>query len=184
MSRRRKPVEKPAPEARRAQLVAHAAGHTLQSHAVGALPLINGILERLKLEECLEQVLPEEDQRVVVPAATGLSVLLKNILLSREPLYGVADWGIRQAPDLLGLTTTQIHAFNDDRMVLPGSLVRFRLRQRGPARGCGCDPRVSGLARRTAQRFDHGDVPRRLRRCERGTTRARPPGTGHHLGTQ
>jgi len=28
----------------------------------------------------------------------------------------VADWGVRQAPDLLGLTTTQIHAFNDDRL--------------------------------------------------------------------
>jgi transposase len=96
--------------------VAHAAGHTLQSHAVGALPLINGILERLRLEECLEQVLPEEDQRVIVPAATGLVVLLKNILLSREPLYGVADWGVRQAPNLLNLTTTQIHAFNDDRL--------------------------------------------------------------------
>jgi transposase len=116
MSRRRKPVEKPAPQARRARLVAHAAGHMLQSHAVGALPLINGILERLKLEECLGQLLPEEDDRVVIPATTGLAVLLKNILLSREPLYGVADWGVRQAPDLLGLTTTQIDAFNDDRM--------------------------------------------------------------------
>jgi transposase len=116
MSRRRKPVEKPAPEARRARLVAHTAGHTLQSYAVGALPLINAILERLNLEECLAQMLPEEDQRVVVPAGTGLAVLLKNILLSREPLYGVADWGVRQAPDLLGLTTAQIHAFNDDRM--------------------------------------------------------------------
>jgi transposase len=116
MSRRRKPVEKPAPEARRARLVAHAAGRTLQSHAVGGLPLINGILERLKLEECLGQLLPQEDERVVVPATTGLAVLLKNILLSREPLYGVADWGVRQAPDLLGLTTRQIDAFNDDRM--------------------------------------------------------------------
>ena len=115
-SRRRKPVEKPVPEARRARLVAQTAGHTLQSHGVGALPLINGVLQRLKLEECLQQMLPQEDQRVVVPAATGLTVLLKNILLSREPLYGVADWGVRQAPDLLRLTTKQIHAFNDDRM--------------------------------------------------------------------
>ena len=116
MNRRRKPVEKPAPDARRARLVAHTAGHTLQSHAVGALPLINGILERLKLDECLQQMLPQDDRRVVVPAATGLAVLLKNILLSREPLYGVADWSVRQAPDLLRLTTKQIHAFNDDRM--------------------------------------------------------------------
>src|SRR3979409_491062 len=101
MSRRRKHREKPMPEARRARLVAQAAGQTLQSHAVGALPLINGILERLKLRQCLEEMLPEEDERVVVPAATGLLVLVKNILLSREALYGVADWSVRQAPDLL-----------------------------------------------------------------------------------
>jgi transposase len=97
-------------------LIAQAGGHTLQSHAVGALPLINAILDRLQLQNCLEQMLPQEDRRVVVPTATGVVVLLKNILLSREPLYGVADWGVRQAPDLLGLTTQQILAFNDDRM--------------------------------------------------------------------
>ena len=108
MSHRRKPVEKPVPEARRARLVAQAAGQTLQSHAVGALPLINGILERLKLEECLKQVLPAEDQRVLVPAATGLTVLLKNILLSREPLYGVADWGVQQGPSAR-LETGAVH---------------------------------------------------------------------------
>jgi transposase len=83
---------------------------------VGALPLINGILKRLQLQEHLQAVLPAEDGRVVVPAATGLLVLLKNVLLSREPLYGVADWGVRQAPDLLGVTGKQIEAFNDDRM--------------------------------------------------------------------
>lgn len=115
-SRRRSRVEKPVPEARRARLVSQAAGHTLQSHVVGALPLINGILKRLSLKDCLEELLPEEDRRVVVPASTGLLVLLKNVLLSREPLYGVADWSVLQAPDLLGLTTRQIHAFNDDRM--------------------------------------------------------------------
>lgn len=114
-SRRRKPVAKPEPDARRARSVAHSAGHVLQSHTVGALPLINNILDRLQLQECLEEMLPKEDERMVVSAATAVVVLLKNILLSREPLYGVADWGVLQAPDLLGLTTKQILAFNDDR---------------------------------------------------------------------
>jgi transposase len=116
MSRRRSPAEKPIPAARRARVVAQAAGSTLRSHAVGALPLINGLLNRLQLREHLEAVFPEKDQRVVVPVATGLLVLLKNVLLSREPLYGVADWGVRQAPDLLGITGRQLEAFNDDRM--------------------------------------------------------------------
>ena len=116
MSRHRKPVAKPVPDARRARLVAQAAGHTLHSYAVGALPLINGILERLKLQECLEQALPQEDRRMQVPTATGLVVLLKNVLLSREPLYGIAEWGVLQAPDLLGLSADQIGSFNDDRI--------------------------------------------------------------------
>lgn len=116
MSRRRKPVDQPEPEARRSRKEAQAAGHTLQSLSVGALPIINSILRRLKLHECLEQALPEEDERVRVPAATGLLVLLKNILLSREPLYAVADWGVLQAPDLLGLIDDLIEAFNDDRV--------------------------------------------------------------------
>jgi len=125
MSRHRKPVEKPVPEARRARLVAEAAGHTLQSHAVGALPLLNDILKRLNLRECLEQALPSEDRRVQVPTASGLLVLLRNVLLSREPLYGVADWGVTQAPDLLELTPAQL-----------------RLRLGGPARGRTGDSRV------------------------------------------
>src|ERR1700758_2128618 len=66
MSRRRSSVEKPIPEARRARVVAQAAGNKLQSHAVGALPLINGILKRLQLREHLQAVLPAEDGRVVV----------------------------------------------------------------------------------------------------------------------
>ena len=116
MNRSRKPVVKPDPEARRARQVAEGGGHTLHSYAVGALPLINGILERLKLQECLEQVLPQEDRRMQVPTATGLLVLLKNVLLSREPLYAVAEWGLLQAPDLLGLTAKQFDSFNDDRV--------------------------------------------------------------------
>lgn len=115
-SRRRRSVAKPEPEARRVRVVARAQGQTLQSHAIGALPLINEIVQRLSLPETLQELLPEEDRRVVVPAATGLVVLLKNVLLSREPLYGVADWGVRQAPDLAGLTAKQIAAFNDDRL--------------------------------------------------------------------
>jgi len=116
MSRRRKPVAKPEPEARRSRGNAQVAGHTLQSQSVGALPIINSILRRLKLHDFLSEALPEEDERVRVPAATGLLVLVKNILLSREPLYAVADWGVLQAPDLLGLTDDLIEAFNDDRV--------------------------------------------------------------------
>ena len=42
-------------------------------------------------------------------------VLLKNLLLSREPLYGAAAWAARYDPQALGLTPQQIATLNDDR---------------------------------------------------------------------
>jgi transposase len=96
--------------------IAQAAGETLKSWSVGALPIINRILQRLKLEEFLRDSLPSEDRRVKVPTASVLLVLLRNLLLSREPLYGIGEWAVRHAPDLLGLTPEQVAAFNDDRV--------------------------------------------------------------------
>ena len=43
-------------------------------------------------------------------------VLLKNLLISREPLYGVGEWAARHAPELLGLTPAQLPSLNDDRV--------------------------------------------------------------------
>ena len=96
--------------------MARAAGETLKSWSVGALPIVNKILQRLKLEEFLRDGLPSEDRRVKVPTASVLLVLLRNLLLSREPLYGIGEWAARHAPDLLGLTTQQVAALNDDRV--------------------------------------------------------------------
>jgi transposase len=83
---------------------------------VAALPLLEGFLRRLRLEEFLRDSLPREDRRSRVPTATGLLVLLKNLLLSREPLYGVGEWAARYAPGRLGLTPAQLPSLNDDRV--------------------------------------------------------------------
>jgi len=95
---------------------ARASDQTLQSWSVGALPIVNQILERLRLEEFLRDGLPAEDRRVKVPTASALLVLLRNLLLSREPLYGIGEWAAGHAPDLLGLTPEQVAALNDDRV--------------------------------------------------------------------
>ena len=41
-------------------------------------------------------------------------VLLRNLLVSREPIYGVGEWAARHAPDLLGLATAEIDRLNND----------------------------------------------------------------------
>jgi transposase len=43
-------------------------------------------------------------------------VLVRNLLVSREPVYGVGEWAARWAPDLLGLKPQQLACFNDDRL--------------------------------------------------------------------
>ena len=90
-------------------------GQTLTTHNVGALPLLNRAIERMKLEEFLEEYLPPEDGRTKIPNARALLVLVRNLLVSREPLYGVGEWAARQAPELLGLSPEQVAKLNDDR---------------------------------------------------------------------
>jgi len=95
---------------------AFAAAGTLTSHRVAALPILDRLLARLRLEVFLRDHLPGEDLRSRVPAATALLILLKNLLISREPLYGVGEWAARYLPRLLGLTPTQLPSLNDDRV--------------------------------------------------------------------
>jgi len=42
-------------------------------------------------------------------------VLLRNLLVSREPLYGLGEWAARYAPDFLGLEAKEVSWLNDDR---------------------------------------------------------------------
>ena len=94
--------------------VARAAKTTLRSYTVGAFPLLNDILQRLRLEEFLRAALPPEDRRTKLSPAKALLVLLRNLLVSREPIYGVGEWAAHYAPDLLGLTAEEIERLNDD----------------------------------------------------------------------
>jgi transposase len=95
---------------------ARAAGQTLTSSRIAALPILERVLRRLRLEEILRESLPREDQRSRIPTTTGLLILVKNLLLSREPLYGVGEWAARHVPELLALTPAQLPALNDDRV--------------------------------------------------------------------
>ena len=96
--------------------VAHAGGSVLHSAAVGALPLVNQLLRRIRLEEYLRDALPREDGRTKLSPTKALLVLLRNLLLSREPIYGLGEWAVRYSPDLLGLSEGEVELLNDDRV--------------------------------------------------------------------
>jgi transposase len=107
---------RPAPPPLRPGRIARAAGRTLHSSTLGVLPILDRFFDRLRLRSILRDHLPREDRRSRIPTATGLLILLKNLLISREPLYGIGEWAARHAPELLGLGPAQLSSLNDDRV--------------------------------------------------------------------
>jgi transposase len=96
--------------------VAHSRGRILTSYRVGALPIIDQLLERMRLDEFLRAYLPRADRRCRIAPSIGVTLLLKNLLLSREPLYGIGEWAARFDPKALGFADTQLLSLNDDRI--------------------------------------------------------------------
>lgn len=92
------------------------AGFTLLSHTVGALPLVNHVLRRLRFTEFLARHLPPPDPRAHVPPLSVLGVLTCNLVLARVPLYGLGEWARAWVPALLGLAPDQEALLHDDRV--------------------------------------------------------------------
>jgi transposase len=96
--------------------VARAGSHTVRSYQVGAMPILRRILDRMALVDKFRKHLPKESKRMRVPTAETLQILVANILIARQPIYGVGDWAVRYAPDLFGLSATQLALLQDDRI--------------------------------------------------------------------
>jgi transposase len=95
---------------------ARSKGRTLSSCRIAALPILNQLLQRMRLEEFLRSYLPRADRRCRIAPPLGVTLLLKNVLLSRQPLYGVGEWAARYAPEALGFTDTLLPSLNHDRV--------------------------------------------------------------------
>jgi transposase len=88
----------------------------LASQTVGALPIVGRFLDRLGIEAILERHLPDGDARVLMPAARTIRVLVANLCLEREPLYGIGEWAERFDPGALGLEPDEVGLLCDDRV--------------------------------------------------------------------
>ena len=74
----------------------------LRSCTIGALPILNEFLRRMRLKDFLGAAPPPEDRRTKLSPVKALLVLLRNLLISREPIYGMGEWAARHVPNLLG----------------------------------------------------------------------------------
>jgi hypothetical protein len=81
----------------------------LMTEKVSALPIINSYLERLYISGLLSGRM-ESSQHM--PVQSCLMVLIRNIIMEREPVYGIAEWTSSFAPSLLGLTPDQVKLIN------------------------------------------------------------------------
>jgi len=89
---------------------------TLTTQGLEGLPLINHFLKRLGLDDLIQRYVPTTDGRLRIPHSTALGVLLKNILLSRTPLYSLPDWAGSFEPSELGIAADELQGLNDDRI--------------------------------------------------------------------
>ncbi|MBE7522120.1 MAG: DUF4277 domain-containing protein [Burkholderiales bacterium] len=88
----------------------------LNSERLGPLPLVNHFLERMGLPALLEKFVPTADRRRAVSHAQALGVLLRSILVEREPVYRQQETVHGFAPGCFGIDAAQMARLTDDRI--------------------------------------------------------------------
>ena len=148
-------------------------------------PLLKRIIERMQLQRLLSEHLPKDDSRTELPTVTALLVLFANLLIARQPIYGVGEWAALFPPDLLGLREQDLGRLHDDRL---GRSLDRMFQEIGPSLIIAVVRHVIGEFAlsldelhndSTTVSFYGGLRPGRPGERATGTTDAR-----HHLGTQ
>src|SRR3984893_17434238 len=88
---------------------------TLQSERLGPLPLINHFIQRIGLEDILHRYVPS-DARCTVPNARALGVLLRSIIVEREPIYRQQETVQAFASGMFGIAAEEMEHLGDDRI--------------------------------------------------------------------
>jgi len=86
----------------------------LRTERLGALPVVNHFLERLRLESHLEAFVSTDDRRIRMPYAKALGVLVRSLLLEREPMYRQHETVSRFAPWAFGQDEALAEHLSDD----------------------------------------------------------------------
>ena len=88
----------------------------LRSERLGPLPIVNHFIARLGIEELLEQFVPHQDRGDGPTYAQGLGILLRSIIVEREPIYRQQETVESFAPGLFGVEAGQVGQLSDDRL--------------------------------------------------------------------
>ncbi|HCG01945.1 MAG TPA: IS1634 family transposase [Chloroflexi bacterium] len=89
-------------------------GFELDSKVIGALPIINHVLDRMRVATLLSQFVRGRGNLKIDHHDT-LMIFLRSLMIQREPVYEIAEWSVRYEPRLLGLGDVDPKALGDDR---------------------------------------------------------------------
>jgi transposase len=89
---------------------------TLLTRRLGPLPLINHFIHRLGLGPALERCVPVGARPLALSHATVLGLVLRSLLIEREPVYRVQEGTAEFVHELLGLGPEQFANLSDDRI--------------------------------------------------------------------
>ena len=87
----------------------------LHSERLGPLPLVNHFIDRIGLESLLDRHVPS-DARCAVPHARTLGVLLRSIIVEREPIYRQQETVHGFASGMFGISAEEMNHLSDDRL--------------------------------------------------------------------
>src|SRR5450631_3970622 len=87
----------------------------LHSERLGPLPLVNHFIDRIGLESLLDRYVPS-DARCAVTHARALGVLLRSIIVEREPIYRQQETVHGFADGMFGISAREMALLSDDRL--------------------------------------------------------------------
>ncbi len=87
----------------------------LNTERLGPLPLVNHFIQRMGLEELLDRCVPT-DARGAVSHARALGVLLRSIIVEREPIYRQNETVHQFAAGMFGVSADEMSHLCDDRL--------------------------------------------------------------------
>ena len=104
------------PSVERHQVVVDPHELSVQTERISGLPVVNAVLGRLGFDELITRYLPEPDPRCKLSSAKAIGVLVRNLALGRQPLYGLCAWAADYDAARLGLAAEESRLLNDDRV--------------------------------------------------------------------
>jgi transposase len=86
----------------------------LEIHRLGPLPVLNHFIAKLGLDALLDVAVPTTDRRCRLPQAQALGVLLRTLVVEREPIYRHQETVSAFADALFGIDADERPHLTDD----------------------------------------------------------------------